>query len=108
MKHLALVVFLLALLGGSGCAALIARTDWNTSRRLNPGYFAGVRFEGELITSAFCDDPEELIGLPLYLIDGIFSFIADILFIPSDFMVKRECRQYAEELQNNHKEGTGE
>ena len=102
----------------SGCAANMARFDWNTNERqqkpITPVFSGVVEGTGQLavslsspITGWFVDDipPWIIVVAPLQAIDLPFSLIADVFYIPSDIRFMREYneRDKAEENENKDK-----
>ena len=92
-----LLLLLLTCLMLQGCAARMARFDWNTNERqqkpITPVFSGVVEGTGQLavtlsspVTGWFVDDipPWVIVLAPFQIVDLPFSLIADFFYIPSD------------------------
>ena len=95
-----IVLMLSVVMLTQGCVSYVSRHDWNTNTRQRgtTAYFAGTVDDsiqiGKGIAAPFRKDCDWIhsVTIPLFLLDLPFSFVADILWIPSDFMFQRRSK----------------
>ncbi len=81
-----------------GCAAKLARIEWDVNPKPEVPYFAGTLMNVSSIahgaSAPFHKNAEwsDFLVIPFFLIDLPLSFVADILFIPHDWRTNRKWR----------------